>query len=112
MRREARPHLIGVHIYRLPRAETETTQKPGYEVSADTKAALETALEAHLSDEHDMPAMLTGYILQAVGNSAYDDRDLLCYTGKTGQSGVITLGLLSYIQANAEGVTFDAEDDD
>jgi hypothetical protein len=82
-------------------------------MSAETKAAVEKALEAHMADEHEMQTVLTGYILQAVGQSVHDDRDLLCYCGLTGQSGVVTQGLLAYIDYNATGLTFgDIDDDD
>jgi hypothetical protein len=81
-------------------------------MSAETKAAVEKALEAHMADEHEMPIVLTGYILQAVGQSVHDERDLLCYFGLTGQSGVVTQGLLSYIDYNATGITFMPDGDD
>jgi len=79
-------------------------------MSEATKKALEAALESHMSDEHGMNIMLTGYILQGCGSSAEDDRDLLVYCGKEGQSGIVTQGLLNYIDYNVQGQTFELAD--
>lgn len=76
------------------------------------KQAVEDALEALMSKDHDTNVVITGFIVQAVGVSATDDRDLILYTGKTGQSGIVTMGLLSYMNYNAEGVTFDTFEED
>jgi hypothetical protein len=88
----------------------------GDEVSAETKAKMEEAIEAHLADEcADPMAQLTGYLLQAQGSSVETNQTPLIYTCMEGQSGVVTLGLLAYMQYNAEGVTFDpyhGDDDD
>lgn len=75
------------------------------------KAAMDAAIEALMSKEHGQNVLLTGYVIQAVGVSAEDDRDLLSYTGKTGQSSVTTLGLLAYINANVEEIVWGDLDD-
>ncbi len=81
-------------------------------MSLDTKADLERAIEAHLASEHDDgAAILTGYIVQAVGQGMSDERDLLMYTGKTGQSSVTTLGLLAHIEANVEEIVWGDHDE-
>jgi hypothetical protein len=82
-------------------------------MSEATKEALDRAVEAHLASEcGDELVQLTGYILQSVGSSVKTDMEPLVYCGLSGQSGVVTLGLLQYMQYNAEGVTFEGGDDD
>ena len=74
-------------------------------------AKLEAALEELMSVTHEDNVLLTGYILQAVGSSATDERDLLTYKGKEAQSGVVTQGLLQYLTANADMLTFGDDDE-
>jgi hypothetical protein len=81
-------------------------------MSTATKRVMEDAIEAHLSDEYEESAMLNGYILQASGSVISDDRTALIYCGKGNQSGVTTMGLLAYINYNAEGVSFNGGDED
>lgn len=81
-------------------------------MSAQTKRVMEDAIEAHMIDEYDESAMLNGYILQASGSIISDDRQALIYCGKGNQSGVTTMGLLAYINYNAEGVSFAGDDED
>lgn len=82
-------------------------------MSAETKAAMERAIEAHIADEHDDETMLLGaYILQAAGNGIKDSRHGLTYDVLEGQSGLISLGLLAHINVNVENMTFGADDDD
>lgn len=81
-------------------------------MSSATKRVMEDAIEAHLSDEYEERALLDGYILQASGSVLSDNRTALIYSGKGGQSGVTTMGLLAYINYNAEGVSFDQDGDD
>jgi len=80
-------------------------------MSADTKATMERAIEAHISDEHgDDSIILKAYILQAAGTGLADDRDALTYCGLAGQSGLLTLGLLAYATVNAENITLGDSD--
>jgi len=82
-------------------------------MSDSTKAAMERAIEAHIADEHDdNTVMLKAYILQAAGSGLSDERDLLCYCGLEGQSGLLTAGLLVYAQTNVENLLFNDDDDD
>ena len=81
-------------------------------MSDATKKAIENAIEAHMAEEHDMSVMLTGYILQAMGSSAEDNRDLLLHCGLEGQSSIVSLGLLTYIDYNVNGLIFDSVDEE
>lgn len=79
-------------------------------MSAETKAALEAAIEAHIADEHDDPTLiLSAYILQAMGSGISDSRNALTFCGLEGASAVTSLGLLAYAQVNIEGFAFSAD---
>lgn len=79
------------------------------EIAATAK--LEAAIEELMSVTHGNNVVLTGYILQAFGSSAEDERDLLTYKGKEAQSGVVTVGLQAYLNNNVDIMVFGAEDD-
>lgn len=74
------------------------------EIAATEK--LEAALEELMSVTHGNNIVLTGYILQAVGVSAEDERDQLTYKAKEGQSGIVTTGLQTYLNANVDMIVF------
>lgn len=77
----------------------------------EATAELEIALEKLMAVTHHDSVVLTGYIVQAVGVSPNDDRDLLTYKGKEGQSGVLSQGLLQYINANVDAMTWGGDDE-
>lgn len=87
------------------------TAKPGDDVSAETKAALETALQNHIADEGD-GAILTDWAMVCALTSMDDigsGRTRYFCEGNTGQPVHVTVGLLRY---GGEHATFDDEDDD
>lgn len=85
--------------------------KLGDDVSAETKAALETALAAHIADEGNgdiltdwaMVCALTSIDNIGTGLTRY------FYEGNTGQPVHVTVGLLRY---GSEHATFDEDDED
>lgn len=79
-------------------------------MSDETKAALEEAIAAHLSDEFDEPTMLTGYILQAAGQTPGDRRDSIAFCGLDGQSALLAQGLIAYARRNVDGISFYSSD--
>lgn len=76
------------------------------------KEVMERAIENYMSIAHGTTIMLEAYILQAMGQSAEEDRPLLNYTGKTGQNGVVTAGLGAYISDNIQDALFLNQGDD
>lgn len=77
-------------------------------MSAETKAAMELAIEAHIADEHqDASMILTAYILQAMGSGIGDNRNALSFCTDSTGSAVVSLGLLAYAQVNIEGFAFE-----
>jgi hypothetical protein len=83
-------------------------------MSDQTKQAMDDAIAAHLADELDN-AILTGYVLQAMGTSMADlDGEstsyLRCYAER--QEPMLHLGLTQYLQAGVESDIFQAQDRD
>lgn len=71
---------------------------PGGVVSAETKAALDTALAAHVADELD-DAIIIAYVCQAAAMTGDDfDAEQTQYLRMVaeGQSAHVTLGILDY----------------
>ena len=85
-------------------------------MSAETKRAMDDAIAAHIADELD-GAVLTGYVLQAMGTSM---RDLEYDGGSTSylrsyaenQEPMTHLGLSHYLQAGVESDIFNAPERD
>jgi hypothetical protein len=74
-------------------------------MSDKTKADLEAAISAHITDEFGEPTMLTGWILQACGQTVTDSRWSNIYTGMTGMSMIVANGLLAYITDRVQGLS-------
>jgi hypothetical protein len=85
-------------------------------MSDKTKADLEEAIAAHISDEFGETTMLTGWILQACGQTASDTRWSNIYTGMTGMSMIVANGLLAYINDRVQSLSqfgeWDSTDED
>lgn len=75
------------------------------------KEDMERAIERYISVCHSTTVMLEGYIIEAMGQSPSEDRPLLVYAAKTGQNGVITAGLSSYLSDNVQDALFFNQDE-
>lgn len=76
-------------------------------MSAETKAALDAAIAAHVADVSD-GAILTGYVLQVRAQGFTDPEDgemvRLPRMIAEGQDFIVTMGLIAYLDANSRYV--------
>lgn len=75
-------------------------------MSAETKAALEAALQAHINDESEDEEFVTGYVLQATATSfdAESGRaNSYWFYAQENQPVHVTLGLASMLDSWAQG---------
>jgi hypothetical protein len=86
-------------------------------MSAVTKAALEAAMYAHISDEEEAPQLITGWVISAATSSFGDDGDQNVHSywfeSADNQAPHITHGLITMVDewASSNGIYRDDDDE-